>query len=430
MEDKVLFGFENELVIHDSVNVGKSNKRWTKEGFLICDNVVFAHVGSRKYHRDELGVKDDNEYITVKRTEDDLFSEENISSIIGKSVTFGHPKEIVDSANWKKHEYGTVLDAYREGDKLKGQIIIKDKKLAKDVDDGKIKALSLGYKAKVVKVVDGTYQFKGSTNNHVAIVSKGRDSEAFILDAQLYDIDGEGGDTMEHQNETPETNKDIVVKDDVAKTQREINTITETEYDYDTGEEVVKTITTEKYRRKVEKNAVVGDEQVDNKEIVKEETKETNEEVIKDTKEKIKEKENQTNMKTVLDYMKEYKEVFDTFPESEAKALELQRIDDECKKAHNVSVVPTKVVKDSALNNITVKPTTVVNDEGEKEVILDGELNIGVLDKEMYISDFYESLNPMNKSFNKSHKDGMERLTMLGQTKGEDLLRKIRKVGL
>lgn len=414
MEDKILSVFETEVFIDDS---DKANLTWTPEGFLDCKNAVFAHVGSRKYHVRELDITDaDSEYVDVYRTEDDLFSEQNLSSIKGKSVTDRHPSEMVSIKNWRKHELGVVYDSFRDGEFLKGNLLIKDEKEAKAVYSGKKRALSLGYKAKVVKDENGLYKFIGSINNHIALVAKGRDSEAFIMDSADY-IDEKGGEEqVENQNITTK-NKDIV--DAVIENASETHISRNCAYDTETNEEIETVVETRVYRRKVDKEARLAlDEQsqVVNKVVKDEKTKENKE------KEKV--------MKTLLEFMNDYKTVVDSFPDSEAKVAELKRIDDECVVAHKVSLVPKKVeIKDAKVNPLNkVNPIDTQHKE-EKEVKDERFIEVTDEQKEAYLSDFYTSLNPMS-NIHDSFEEGKKRLEKLGSADINSFNRTLRKVGL
>lgn len=406
MENEVLFGFETDIYIIDG---NKENLSWTPEGYLDCKNAIFAHEGGRQYSTKELGITDEQStVIDVYRTADDLFSEQNLNSIKGKSVTDRHPSQMVSSKNWKNHEVGVVYDAFREGKFLKGHMLIKDEKKAKDVYEGKIRALSLGYKAKVVKDEEGKYKFVNSINNHIALVAKGRDSEAFIMDSADILV-GEGGEkTLEQQTQTTEPNE---INDAIINSASEVHTLRTSSYDTETDEEVETVVETRTYRRKVDKDEI--HQEVNSN--------------IKDEKIKENEKEISKSMKTLKELMLEYKEVNDTFPDSEAKVVELKRINDEALELHKVSLEPKKVeVNDSPLKNIKAVEKTITDNANQKETKIGVELDDA--DRELYLQDFYSKLNPMS-NVHDSFEKGMEYFDKVSRADVSTLRREVRKAG-
>lgn len=405
MPKELLYGFETDIIINDT---DKSNLEWTPEGYLNCKNAVFAHIGPRKYHVKELGITDsDSEYVYVYRTEDDLFSEQNLNSIKGKSITDRHPSKMVSSKNWKNYEVGVAYDSFRDGDFLKGHLLIKDEKKAKEVYEGKIRALSLGYRAKVVKDEEGRYKFVNSVNNHIALVEKGRDSEAFIMDSADILV-GEGGEkTLEQLTKTTEPNE---INDAIINTISEVHTVTNRSYDTETNEEVETVVETRTYQTKVEQDE--PKQEVDGN--------------IKDEKLKEKEKENSKSMKTLKELMIEYKEVCDTFPDSEAKDAELKRINDEALELYKVSLEPKKVkVADSPLKNIKAIEKTINDNAIQNETKVGIELD--EKEKELYLQDFYAKLNPMS-NIHDSFEKGMEYFDKVSRADISTLRREVRKV--
>lgn len=405
MPKELLYGFETDIIINDT---DKSNLEWTPEGYLNCKNAVFAHIGPRKYHVKELGITDaDSEYVYVYRTEDDLFSEQNLNSIKGKSITDRHPSKMVSSKNWKNYEVGVAYDSFRDGDFLKGHLLIKDEKKAKEVYEGKIRALSLGYRAKVVKDEEGRYKFVNSVNNHIALVEKGRDSEAFIMDSADILV-GEGGEkTLEQLTKTTEPNE---INDAIINNISEVHTVINRSYDTETDEEVETVVETRTYRKTVEQDE--PKQEVDGN--------------IKDEKLKEKEKENSKSMKTLKELMIEYKEVCDTFPDSEAKDAELKRINDEALELYKVSLEPKRVeVADSPLKNIKAVEKTINDNAIQNETKVGIELD--EKEKELYLQDFYAKLNPMS-NIHDSFEKGMEYFDKVSRADISTLRREVRKV--
>ena len=401
-----------DLVIDTDLNVGKVNQEWTDDHFLKCKNVVMGHVGEQKYHVSEFNIKDsDEEYIYVVRDAEDLLSEENIESIVGKPITRRHPRESITPQNIKKYQKGSVIKAWAVNDeKLMGDIMITDEELAQDVWDGKVTGLSLGYKAKIVQDSNGKYHWKTKYNNHLAVVKKPRAKNAMIFDSEY-----EGKEVEDVENE-PQVLQNV--NDTVVKTETHRESHCETEYDTETDEMIEKEIIVNTYRRKPEDKdkdliaKTIGDQEFDN---------------IDNNKT---EKEKQMD-KTVLDYMNEYKNIQDSFPESEAKEAELKRVNDECVEKYKVSLVAKEVteektVKDSAFKNIkAVKTEEELNVEDEKDDIL----VVTDEDLEFALDEFYETLDPMNKAYNKDLKAGIEHLDFLSSANAKTILRKMRKAG-
>lgn len=155
------------------------------EGYLYCYNVIMGRKGVQQYYAWELGLEGDD-IIDVHRDEADVFHEDTIKSLIGKSVVYNHPIEgDVTSKNYKLLEAGTVLDAWRDGDNIVGNIVVKDETTIQAIQDG-IRELSLGYNAKIVED-DGKYYQKEIRMNHLAVLEAGRAGNARIVDKKGVD---------------------------------------------------------------------------------------------------------------------------------------------------------------------------------------------------------------------------------------------------
>lgn len=155
------------------------------EGFLYCYNVIMGRTGVQKYRAYELGLTG-NDIIDVYRDEKDVFHEDTLKSLIGKSVVYNHPVEgDVTSKNYKMLEAGTVLDVWRDGDNIVGNIVVKDETTIQAIQDG-VRELSLGYNAKIVEE-DGKYYQKEIRMNHLAVLEAGRAGNARIIDKKGVD---------------------------------------------------------------------------------------------------------------------------------------------------------------------------------------------------------------------------------------------------
>jgi hypothetical protein len=71
-------------------------------GFLLCQDVPIARIGTQEYADVELPdiEPSDDGIIVVERHEDDVFDPESIASFEGAPVTIEHPREPVTPDNW------------------------------------------------------------------------------------------------------------------------------------------------------------------------------------------------------------------------------------------------------------------------------------------------------------------------------------------
>lgn len=153
------------------------NMTVTPEGFLICLNVPIARTGWYQYLRSELGLNGDpNEIVKVYRSEDEVFSSKAMASFEGKLVTDNHPPDLLTPDNAQRYSKGAVQNVRRdkkETDLLLADLFIHDKRLIKEVKDGK-REVSCGYDCIYIDNEDGTYSQTCICGNHVAVVDSGR----------------------------------------------------------------------------------------------------------------------------------------------------------------------------------------------------------------------------------------------------------------
>lgn len=179
--------FVNEVQLSENIKFEKRDK------LLFCDNAILGHTGVSKYYEHELGGLS-NKIVKIHKFDTDLLDVDSISTIIGKSITVMHPRDqygkinFVDGLNYKDLEVGTVLKAWKDGEMIRGNLVIKDPKTIKSILDGDLKALSLGYNSKVEKIGDSDeYKQTKFYFNHLALVPKGR-----MINAQIVDEDTVG----------------------------------------------------------------------------------------------------------------------------------------------------------------------------------------------------------------------------------------------
>jgi len=153
-------------------------------GYLYCKDAIFGHIGVQEYYASEIG-EDGDKIVKVHRLPEDVFSDEAMASIEGKSVTRLHPYEMVTSENYRYYDVGTILKVWQDGENVLGNIVIKDMETIEDITEHRLEALSLGYTAKLIDIGNDEYKQTNITVNHLAVVKKGRAENARIMDEAL-----------------------------------------------------------------------------------------------------------------------------------------------------------------------------------------------------------------------------------------------------
>jgi hypothetical protein len=170
----------------------------TPEGYVIFKNAVIGRSGFQTYKGRELDKQeladqgitvDDDQDVNLYRDPSEVFSDKTIASFLGKSVTDGHPEELIDLDSVKRHEQGQLInvragsEALESGDlPLLSDLIVKSKNLIDKIKAG-LRELSCGYNYHVLK--DGSViKQVDIIGNHVAIVENARAGrEAVIVDS-------------------------------------------------------------------------------------------------------------------------------------------------------------------------------------------------------------------------------------------------------
>jgi hypothetical protein len=164
----------------------------TPEGFLFCEGARVARVGPMLYRHDEVP---DIEpagpgMITITRDADVLFSEETISSFVGKPVTNNHPPDFVKPETFRTYCVGVTLNPRRgegiEADYLIADLLITDQDAISAVLASK-RELSPGYSAPREQVRPGLGRQTQIIGNHVALVERGRGGPACAIQDGLPD---------------------------------------------------------------------------------------------------------------------------------------------------------------------------------------------------------------------------------------------------
>ena len=290
----------------NEVQISKNIKFEQRDKYLFCDNAILGHTGGSEYYDHELGGLT-NKVVKINKFDTDLLDNDSIDTIIGKPITVMHPRDnngkvkFVDGSNFKEYEIGTVLNAWRDGDKIMGKLVIKDADAIMDILDGKLKALSLGYNANIEKIGDNEYKQKDFYFNHLALVPQGRAVNAQIVDE---DVVGKENSPMniwekikglfvDNEAKFDEETKTIEFADDKHITKR-YRVVEETDtYDDETGESE-NVIKTEEVTKHIHAKGngepvsqVIGDEEgvVKEEPKIEEPIKVADEEVVEEVKE-------------------------------------------------------------------------------------------------------------------------------------------------
>ncbi len=163
---------------HTALSLGET-RHVTPDGFLVCEDVPMARVGTMMYGPDETPIpsRDGITGVQISRDAEEVFAPKTILSMIGKPVTSDHPPENVSPGNWKDYAVGTVISAKRGvgifADMLIGDIMITDADAIQEILAGK-KEVSCGYDADYDEVSPGVGRQKNIYYNHLALVDKGR----------------------------------------------------------------------------------------------------------------------------------------------------------------------------------------------------------------------------------------------------------------
>lgn len=157
-----------------------SKRAWTPEGFLLCQDVPIARVGTLLYGRGEIPVQANADgLIRIIRAPEEVFHDNAILSFAGKPVTDEHPPQKVTPDNWKLYSKGTVLNPHQgdgrteNSELLYADLLIQDRQSILDVIQGK-REVSAGYDAEYEQVKPGEGKQHNIIGNHVALVERGR----------------------------------------------------------------------------------------------------------------------------------------------------------------------------------------------------------------------------------------------------------------
>jgi uncharacterized protein len=178
----------------------KLSDNWieTPEGYVIFKNAVIGRTGFQKYKGSELNQEElEQQGITVEpeeevelyRSDEEVFSPKTIASFETKSITDGHPENLLNLDTVKQHEEGQITNVRKgtepldSGDwPLLADLVVKSRNLIDKIKAG-LRELSCGYNYHVLKQGNLLLQVD-IIGNHVAIVRNGRAGiEASIKDS-------------------------------------------------------------------------------------------------------------------------------------------------------------------------------------------------------------------------------------------------------
>lgn len=185
----------------------------------MCRDAVLAVAPQvREYHPSELGLPiGDGKMIRMFTPPDVLFSPAVMDNIT--DFVESHPDgNQVTPDNWRKFAIGDAKNIRRDGNKLIGDLLVKDKAAIQTIQDGKKVELSLGYELAAElqsgKTDDGQEYdvvVTSMVGDHVALVKRGRGGSSVrigdekteskmkikLANGQTFDVEGENLEPMQ-----------------------------------------------------------------------------------------------------------------------------------------------------------------------------------------------------------------------------------------
>ena len=165
-------------------NLSLDQTYYTEEGYL-KDHPIVTRTGIFEY------VNADGTVSRELRLPDEVFDPESLGSYKGKPVIITHDAGCIDKDNVHQEQIGTILsDGYRDGDKVRAEIIIHDTDELKSCG---LRELSLGYNLDLEftsGVWNGQHYDAIQRNiriNHLALVQEARAGETARLNIDSRD---------------------------------------------------------------------------------------------------------------------------------------------------------------------------------------------------------------------------------------------------
>jgi hypothetical protein len=170
--------FQDRSAFYTTGALGKT-RRTTPEGFLVCEGVPIARIGTQIYSTHEISglTGDARGEIRIERRAEDVFRPDTLASFEGKPITIDHPFGAVTPENWAQLAHGTVHNARRgegiESDLVIADLMIKTAHAIQYVND-ELPQVSCGYDAEYEQSEPGRGIQRNIIGNHVALVKRGR----------------------------------------------------------------------------------------------------------------------------------------------------------------------------------------------------------------------------------------------------------------
>ncbi len=187
------------MFLADRLNI-TTEREYTDEGFLKVPARI-SRTGIQEYLAIEMGLsdRDPQDIIRVYRPEEEVFSDESLTSFASKPVTNNHPPELVNTKNSRQYGVGfSGPEVTRDGMFAKTVLNVTDEEAIKNIESGKCE-LSNGYTADIdwtPGVTPDGEQYdavqRNIKGNHIAIVERGRAGPACRVADNLPNL----GDTV------------------------------------------------------------------------------------------------------------------------------------------------------------------------------------------------------------------------------------------
>ena len=170
---------DSGVLVDDEIS---PNISLTPEGYLLCEGATFARTGNQEYKPNEIPVEPNKEgKIIAHRNPEHVFDNNSLASYTGKSITLEHPREMVGPKNWKQHSVGIVQRAYREGNYVKGDLLVTDADAIRRIQDQGMRKLSVGYNSKLEDLGSGHVNTTNIRANHVALTLNPRGGDVCMI---------------------------------------------------------------------------------------------------------------------------------------------------------------------------------------------------------------------------------------------------------
>lgn len=159
----------------------KSKREMTAKGLLCKDSVIAIAPQVRDYMPSELGITGWKKPTIKIYTPPEVLFTPSVMENIDDAVD-NHPEGIIVTPdNWEKHSIGSAKNIRKVGDELQADLLIKDKKAIKLIEENKKVGLSLGYSFEAMIESGNTSEgveydaiITSMVGDHVALVQSGR----------------------------------------------------------------------------------------------------------------------------------------------------------------------------------------------------------------------------------------------------------------